>query len=110
MLEIQIQHTRRLQNEKKKLCLKSFSLNKHGNVAMLQSLGMGIIIFGVTIGIGAYVIGQVNNKLDNSSRKVTGNTTNALIDMASWLGILVIAAIGGIAIWFMISYIGGTRR
>jgi len=89
---------------------KTKLLSKRANVSALQSLGMGIVIFGVTIGIGAYIVGQVDSKLDSTSKKVTGNTTSALIDMASWLGILVIAAVGGIAIWFMISYIGGRRR
>lgn len=75
----------------------------------LQSLGFGIVVFGITIGIGAYVVGQVNGKLDATSQKVTGNTTDALISMSSWLGILVIAAVGGIAIYFIVSYIAGKR-
>lgn len=48
--------------------------------------------------------------IGNSTIKVTGNTTEALTSMASWLGILVIAAVGGIAIYFIVSYIAGRRR
>jgi len=85
-------------------------LSKKGQMQTLQSLGFGIVVFGITIGIGAYVVGQVNGKLDSTSQKVTGNTTDALISMSSWLGILVIAAVGGIAIYFIVSYIAGRRR
>ncbi len=85
-------------------------LSRKGQMQTLQGLGMGLVIFGVTIGIGAYVISQVHGKLDNTSQQVTGNVTTALQEMASWLGILVVAAVGGIAIWFIISYISGKRR
>ena len=95
---------------------KTRQLSKKGQMQTLQSLGFGIVVFGITVGIGAYVVHQVQVKMDDKSAignetiKVTGNTTDALTSMASWLGILVIAAVGGIAIYFIVSYIAGRRR
>ena len=81
------------------------------SVRSLQTLGFGIVFFGVTIGIGGYVIAEVNGQispaLDNVSKQVLGNANTSLLDMAEWLPILVVAAVGGLAIGFLITYLGG---
>jgi len=86
----------------------SKKLSKKGQMQTLQSLGFGLIVLGITLGIGAYVMSQIKTKItDNSSLRVIGNATEGLVTLSSWLGILVIAAVGGIAIWFIVSYISG---
>lgn len=79
-----------------------------GSVSSLQTLGFGVIFFGVTIGIGAYVIAQVNSQIsDTTATQIMGNTNEAILDMTSWLPILVVAAVGGLAIGFLVTYLGG---
>ncbi len=88
--------------------LTNLKLSKKGQMQILQNLGFGIIVLGITLGIGAYVMSQIKTKItDNSSLQVIGNATQGLVTLSSWLGILIIAAVGGISIWFIVSYITG---
>ena len=78
------------------------------SVKSLQTLGFGIVFFGVTIGIGAYVIAQVDGQVsDTTASQIMGNANESILDMAEWLPILVVAAVGGLAIGFLITYLGG---
>jgi len=79
-------------------------------IAQLQRLGFGLIFIGVTIGIGAYVLSQVNTQVsDTTATQIMNNASNSILDLASWLPILVVAAVGGIAIMFVVSYMSGRR-
>jgi len=79
----------------------------------LQRLGFGLVLIGISLGIGAYVLTEINSQIsvavDNTSKRVIGNATASLLDLASWLPILVVAAVGGIAIMFVVSYMSGRR-
>lgn len=74
----------------------------------LQKLAFGLVFLGITVGIGAYVLVSVNSKVsDTTATQIMGNASSALLDLTSWLPILVIAAVGGIAIMFVIGYMSG---
>ena len=91
--------------------MKEKTLNQKASLADIQKLAFGIVFIGVTVGIGAYVMGQVQSKVsDNTSKQIIGNWLGSLLDMSGWASILVIAAMGGLAIFFILSYIGGKRR
>jgi hypothetical protein len=83
-------------------------LDKKGQVNKLQTLGLGIVIVGASVGVGAYVLSQILAKLsDTTAKQVVGNFLDALLDLAVWVGILIVAGVGGMAIYWLIKYIGG---
>jgi hypothetical protein len=93
-------------------------LSKKGQVNKLQTLGLGVVITGAAVGVGAYVLSRISAKIGvadanqtsagvNISVRIIGNFMDALLDLAVWVGILIVAGVGGMAIYWLIKYIGG---
>ncbi len=80
----------------------------------LMNLGLLFIVFGVIAMIGTAVLvkaydtvkSQVNDTLLDTVKTDSGN---AISTFTSFLGILAIAAIGGVAIAYVTGFLGGNR-
>ncbi len=70
-----------------------------GSIGALTALGIGLVVFGVAVGIGGYVVNEVQDMMMSGGNSttlatnITSNATAALTTAASWLNIYTIAAI-----------------
>ncbi len=73
--------------------MKQMFSRHRGNIGALTTLGIGLAVFGVAVGIGGYVLTEVEGQMTGTATQITGNATEALTTAASWLNIYTIAAI-----------------
>ena len=90
------------------------SMKRNGDnkmsISTLWIAGLGFVMAAVVLGIGAYLLSQFKDTLnttDTTTNDVFENGSKGLNTFAKWLPILAFVVVGGIAIAFLISYIGG---
>ena len=87
-------------------------MNKRGALG-IQALGtaaMTIIFIGILISIGLMVMDKVQTNVgtesgtDSAAYNATGQTIDAVSDLPSWLGIIVIVLAGSVVIGLLLAY------
>lgn len=102
---------KRLKDLWDKLCLLK---TKTGQTALggLQGFVMSLVVIGITLVIGIYVVSEVMDKMDSGSEAETAanDTVNALGDISEWFAIIVIVVIAVIIIGLIMGAFGRARR
>lgn len=85
--------------------------NKKGFQA-LSSIIMTIVLVALVLGVGFMVLSEYQEQLDEGSTayNATGEIVTALATMPGWITILIIVAIAGIVIAYLMGWFGGGRR
>lgn len=92
---------------------KTLLKNKGGFTNQLVGLVIGLVIVGVIIGLGFLILAQTQTAVGNASSTVsnaynqTGNVITAMNTIPTWLPILVLVAIAGLVIMYIMGWAGG---
>lgn len=80
-------------------------------MAFLQSFVIGLVVSGILLTIGAYVMASVGDKMTagTAAALAAGNATESIRDTAEWLPIVAIAGVAGVILTLVLVYIGGRR-
>lgn len=84
---------------------------KRGQMAFLQTFVVGLVVCGVLITIGAYVVAEVQGQMTSGTTAylAAGNATSALGSVAEWLPIVGIAGVAGVILTLVLVYVGGRQ-
>ncbi|MEM5871288.1 MAG: hypothetical protein QW051_00275 [Candidatus Aenigmatarchaeota archaeon] len=86
-------------------------INKKG-FAAVQGIILTIVLITVTLAIGLMILGKLKEKLTAGSAEAnaTEDLLTELSGVTSYVGILIIVAIFGIVISYLLGWLGGGRR
>jgi len=85
--------------------------NKKGFQA-LSGIIMTIVLVALVLGVGFMVLSQFQKQLTPSSSEAnaTGEIITALATVPGWISILIIVAIAGIVIAYLMGWFGGGKK
>lgn len=88
------------------------SMNKKGlGIGDMFPAVLAIVLVGVVLGIGLYILAEVNDNIDDGNASLALNeTVIGLADLASWIGIIVIVIAAAIVIGLLVRSFGGGGR
>jgi len=83
------------------MSLKQLSKNKKGafGIGDMQTIALVIMVTGIVIGIGVYVLATMGSTLSSTSAAastIVNNTADAVGDFADWLPIIVVISAAAI--------------
>jgi hypothetical protein len=83
------------------MSLKKLSKNKKGvfGIGDMQTIALVIMVTGIVIGIGVYVLATMGSTLSSTSAAastIVNNTATAVGDFADWLPIIVVISAAAI--------------
>lgn len=86
-------------------------VNKKG-FAAVQGIILTIVLITVTLAVGLMILGKLKEKLTAGSAEAnaTSDLITELSGVTSYIGILIIVAIFGIVISYLLGWLGGGRR
>lgn len=91
--------------------LKKSVKNKRG-FAALQGIVLSIVLVAITIGLGLMILGEFKGAMVAGSEEA--NATAIIIEkiatIPNWIGILIIVAIAGIILSYLMGWLGGRSR
>lgn len=87
--------------------------NKKG-FAAIQGLVLTVVVVGVTLVVGLLILGKLKTALGLDSTtsaeyNATGDLITQLAGIPTWIGILILVAIFGIIIAYLMGYLGGNK-
>jgi|TARA_Y100000310_G_scaffold152812_2_gene152269 type II secretory pathway component PulF len=70
---------------------------------------LAIVLIGIVLGIGLYVLAQVEANITGGSTEIN-TTITGLGGLASWIGVIVVVIAAAIVLGVVVSSFGGGRR
>lgn len=80
--------------------------NKRGQVADMSRAFLALVVAGIVMSIGAYVISEISGNLSGTAKTVAENGTLALADGGTWLPIIAVVIAASIVLG-LISFFRG---
>ena len=87
--------------------LKMFNDKKGMTLGDIYPAVLTIVLIGVILGIGLYVLSQVESQISNNDAGTAVNTTiSGLGDFADWIGIIVVVIAAAVIIGLVVRSFG----
>jgi type II secretory pathway component PulF len=89
--------------------MKSLRKDKRGlTLGDLYPAVLAIVLIGIVLGIGLYVLAQVESNVTGGSAAIN-TTITGLSGLASWIGVIVVVIAAAIVLGVVVSSFGGGR-
>lgn len=87
------------------------TFKKKQGFAAIQGLVLTVVVVGVTLVVGLLIMGELRDALTPASEEynATGEMIEQLAGIPTWIGILILVAIFGIIIAYLMGYLGGNK-
>jgi len=70
--------------------------------ADFDKVAMGLVVVGVTLGLGITVLAKFKNQTtDTDAQNAVGQAQSAISDLAGWLGIIVIVIVAAVILGYL---------
>jgi hypothetical protein len=76
----------------------------------ITSVVIAIVLAGVVLGIGLYILGSVMDQLTGEAADATNKTIVALGGFADWFTIIIVVAAAAIVLGLLFGVFGGMKR
>lgn len=70
---------------------------------------LAIVLIGIVLGIGLYVLAQVESKITGGSTQIN-TTITGLGGLASWIAVIVVVIAAAVVLGIVVGSFGGGRR
>jgi len=71
-------------------------------LAEFDTVAMGLVVVGVTLGLGITVLAKFKNQTtDTQAQNAVGQAISAIGDLAGWLGIVVIVVVAAVILGYL---------
>lgn len=76
----------------------------------ITSVVIAIVLAGVVLGIGLYILGSVMDQLTGEAETAVNSTITALGGFADWFTIIIVVAAAAIVLGLLFGVFGGMKR
>jgi len=91
--------------------MRSLTKNKRGmSLGDMYPAVLTLVLIGIILGIGLYVLAEVNEEIDDTeASSALNDTISGLGDFAGWISVIVVVIAAAIVLGIVLSSFGGGR-